>query len=269
MKTAIVTGASRGIGRAVLEKLISEGYIVVANCFKNPQLLTKADAESTSRDAGERGENVAGKDAVSCEENVVDKDAVPCEERGSYFVHVGDVGDDEYCRELVAFAKAKLGHIDVIVNNAGICVSGLIQDIDHATFKRMMDTNFSSVYSMCHYAVPEMLGRGGCIVNVSSVWGLTGAACDSVYSASKAAGAIFTKSLAMELESTGIRVNAIAPGAIDTDMNRGYSAEEIAELVKEIPIGRMYRPDEVAEEIYKIINSEMNGEVVKFDGGWT
>ena len=251
MKTAIVTGASRGIGRAVLEKLLDEGYTVVANCYKNPQLLE--DINSTppvSASANEGNNNVMS--------------------RGTCIIHTGDVSDDGYCRELVEYAVSKFGHIDVLVNNAGICISGLVQDIDYQTFRKEMDTNFSSVYSMCRYVVPYMLQKAnGCIVNVSSVWAQTGAACDSVYSASKGAIESFTKSIAAELESASIRVNAIAPGAVDTDMNRVYSEKEIQELIKEIPLGRMYQPDEVAEEIYKIITADYTGQIIKFDGGWT
>ena len=228
MKTAIVTGASRGIGRAVMKKLISENYTVIGTCINNPHLLC---------------------------------DCIP---------FTGNAGDPEVCRRLAAFAKEKLGHVDVLVNNAGICVSGLVQDIDDKTFRSIMDTNFTSVFAMCREIVPMMLSQGsGSILNVSSVWGETGAACDSVYSASKGAINAFTKSLADELSASNIKVNAIMPGAVDTDMNRCYSEEEIKALEAEIPFGRMYTPEEVAEEIYGIIISGETGVIKKFDGGWT
>ena len=233
MKTAIVTGASRGIGRAVMKKLLADGYAVIGTCIKNPELIEELKTQ------------------------------------GQCFCFTGDLEDPSVCRELIRFAEEQFDHIDVLVNNAGICESGLVQDIDDLTFFKIMDTNFTSVFACTRSIVPIMLRQGrGSIVNVSSIWGEYGAACDSVYCASKGAVNAFTKSVAMELEASGIRVNAIAPGAVDTDMNASYSSDERAEIEAQIPLGRMYTPDEVADEILRIIDSDETGKIITFDGGW-
>lgn len=162
--------------------------------------------------------------------------------------------------------------IDVLINNAGISYVGLFQDMNYKTWDNMVNVNLNSVYATCSVIVPEMIkAQAGTIINVSSVWGNTGASCEVAYSATKGAINAFTKALAKELALSGISVNAIAPGYIDTPMNSHLSDEEIADLCEEIPAGRAGTPEEVAKAILKM--SEMpkyfTGQIITVDGGWT
>ena len=232
MKTALVTGASRGIGRAILETLVSNGYTVAANCRTHPELL----------------------------------EGVPC------YSYPGDISDRTFCGDLVRFAKEKLGHIDVLFHNAGICENGLVQDFSCESWNRIMSVNLNSCFYLAKEAVPVMLSQGyGKIVFTSSVWGETGAALSSAYSASKGAVNAFTKSISRELAASNIQVNAIAPGAFDTDMNRGYSPEELSALCEEIPAGRLGMPGEIGKLALFLAEAPayLTGQIITMDGGWT
>ena len=141
---------------------------------------------------------------------------------------------------------AELPSLDALVLNAGVALFGQVQDTTFADYRRTMDTNFGGVFLGAKYAVPKMLGRGGAIVAVSSVWGETGGSCESVYSAAKGAVQSFVKALAKELAPAQITVNCVSPGVVDTAMNAHLSAEERASLIGEIPLGRYGTPEEVA-----------------------
>ena len=137
----------------------------------------------------------------------------------------------------------------------------------YSDYARVMDVNMGGTFLVTKYAVPGMLSRGGAIVNVSSIWGVTGGSCESVYSASKGAVIAFTKALAQEL-APAVRVNAVAPGAIDTVMNAGYSAQERQEIERRIPLGRFGTPDECAQAVYFLATCRYcTGQVLGVDGG--
>lgn len=231
MKTALVIGASRGIGRAIAAALIEKGYAVVGTCLKNTEMLKE----------------------TGC---------IP---------FPGDVSDPSYIRELVSFAKEKLGHIDVVFHNAGICENGLIQDQSEESWHRIMGVNLDSAFYLAKEVIPVMLSQGhGKLFFTSSVWGEHGAAMSACYSASKGAVNAFVKSISKELAASNIQVNAIAPGAIDTDMNKGYSEEEIEALCEEIPAGYMGDPADVGRFCALLCEAPayVTGQIIAVDGGW-
>ncbi len=158
-----------------------------------------------------------------------------------------------------------------MINNAGISYVGLITDMSDEDWQKTIDTNLSSVFYMCRAAIPHMLSEfSGKIINVSSVWGESGASMEVAYSASKGGLDAFTKALAKELAPSGISVNAVACGLIDTDMNSRLSDEELAEVVSDIPADRIGKPAEVASVILSLAESTnyLTGQIIKVDGGW-
>lgn len=239
-KTVLVTGASRGIGKAIAIKYAKKGYNVVINCIRREaQLLqTKAEIEAYQ---------------VGC------------------LSYLGDVGEFHYCQELFKEIKKQFGGVDVLVNNAGIAYIGLLQDMKPEDWDLVVRTNLTSVFNCCKLAVPMMLEKGqGKIINISSVWGVAGASCEVAYSATKGGVNAFTKALAKELAPSGIQVNAIACGAIDTEMNQFLSEEELIGLVEEIPAGRLGKAEEVADLAYHLGYKEsyLTGQIIGLDGGW-
>ena len=161
--------------------------------------------------------------------------------------------------------------LDVLINNAGIAYYGLLQDMTFDEWDSVLRTNLTSMFLTCREAIPKMLRNGsGKIINVSSVWGSAGAALESAYSASKGGVDAFTRALAKELAPSNIQVNAIAPGVIDTDMNKHLSPEERSALISEIPADRMGRAEEAAELIFQLAesNSYLTGQVISLNGGW-
>ena len=225
-KYALITGASRGIGRAIAARLAGEYEL---------KLICHADVRAL--------------------------DGLP----GEHFA--GDVGDMGFIRDVFN----RIDRLDVLVNNAGIAYYGLLQDTSPEKWAELINTNLTSVYNTCHEAIPLMLKRhSGSIINISSVWGEVGASMETAYSASKGGVNALTKALAKELAPSGIRVNAIACGVIDTDMNSLFSPEERAALVEEIPAGRMGKPEEVAQlaETFAKANDYLTGQIVTLSGGW-
>lgn len=238
-KTVLVTGSSRGIGKAIAYKFAQEGYNVVINGAKNQESLqqTKTEIEQYK---------------VSC------------------LAYLGDMGDYDRAKELFLLIKEQFGHIDVLVNNAGVSYIGLLTDMSPQDWNKVIGTNLTSVYNCCSLAIPNMVkDKSGSIINISSVWGNVGASCEVAYSASKGGMNAFTKALAKELAPSNIQVNAIACGAIDTEMNQFLTNEELLQLTNEIPSGRLGRADEVAELVYNLTNNEyLTGQVIGLDGGW-
>lgn len=239
-KTIIVTGASRGIGRAIALAFAAKDTNLVINCVNNAQLLDEV------------------------KEAIISKGA-------KCITFVGDISKFDTAKELFECAINEFGSVDVLINNAGISVIGLFQDLERNEWERIMNTNVGSVYNCCHFAIPLMLtNHCGKIINISSVWGVAGASCEVAYSASKGAVNSLTKALAKELAPSNIQVNAIACGAIDTDMNSFLSEEDLAALNEEIPAGRMGTPDEVAATAVMLANasSYLTGQIITLDGGW-
>lgn len=172
---------------------------------------------------------------------------------------------------MVHETRAALGHIDVLINNAGVAYAALFTDTEYADWKRVFAVNVDGAYHCTQAVLPDMVSRqAGVILNVSSIWGLVGASCEVAYSASKAALIGFTKALAKELGPSGIRVNCVAPGVIDTDMNAHLDAPSRAALVEETPLCRLGTPEEVAEALFFLASdasSFFTGQVLSPNGG--
>lgn len=240
-KTALITGASRGIGRAIALTLAAKGYHLIMNCKQNQELLEELKVFIESRFP------------VTC------------------MTFVGDMGDFNDVYLLFQELQERYTSLDVIVNNAGISYLGLLTDLSPEEWDRIVQTNLSSVFYTCKCGIPIMLEKKcGKIINISSIWGITGASCEVAYSATKGGVNALTKALAKELGPSNIQVNAIACGAIDTDMNQFLSEEEIDNLMLEIPAGRMGKPEEVAKLVLDLCteNSYLTGQVIQLDGGW-
>ena len=240
-KTVLGTGASRGIGKAIAVKFAKKNYNVAINCVRSQERLmqTKKEIESYQ---------------------------VPC------LALMGDMGDLTQCEKLFEQIKKQFGGLDVLVNNAGISYIGLLQDMKSEDWDRIVRTNLTSVFNLSKLAIPDMVARKyGKIINISSVWGNAGAACEVAYSATKGGINAFTKALAKELAPSNIQVNAVACGAIDTEMNQFLEEDELIGLIEEIPAGRLGNAEEVADLVYHLgyKNSYLTGQVIGLDGGWS
>lgn len=240
-KTALITGASRGIGKAAAIQFAQAGYSL-SLCCKNSRAQLLALAGQLQREYGIQ-----------------------------VLTFTGDVGDFLFVQKMVSKTLEAFGQLGVLVNNAGISYIGLLTDMDIADWNRIVSVNLSSVFSACRLVVPSMVSaKSGRIINISSVWGNVGASCEVAYSACKGGINAFTKALGKELAPSGICVNAIACGMIDTDMNRCFREEERAALMDEIPAGRMGTPEEAAQLALSLATGPayLNGQVITLDGGW-
>lgn len=242
-RKALVTGASHGIGKAIATRFAAEGCDLILNCKTDHELL-RATAHELSATYGIRTQ------------------VIPC-----------DVGD--YAAVCDMFEQIRTffdgDSIDILVNNAGISQIGLLTDLSIDDWNRVIATNLTSVFSCCHEAIPYMVHeKSGCIINISSVWGTVGASCEVAYSASKGGINTFTKALAKELAPSGISVNAIACGVIDTRMNGCFDAAERAALEEEIPMGRYGTPEEAAALAWQLATAPtyLTGQILSLDGGW-
>lgn len=240
-KTALITGASRGIGRAIALTLAKEGYHVFLNCRQSLTALQQLQEEILALPVG------------SCE------------------LLIGDVGDSATVTRMFEQIDRTCSCLDVLINNAGCAHIGLLSDMTDEEWNRIIQTNLSSVFYCCRQAIPPMVARkSGRIINISSIWGNVGASCEVAYSASKSAINGLTKALAKELAPSGIPVNAISCGVIDTDMNQQLDAEERMALENEIPAGRFGTPQEVADTVLQLIQSPtyLTGQIIGMDGGF-
>lgn len=239
-KTVLITGSSRGIGKAIAIKFAKKGYNVVINCIKNEDLLEQTRKE-------------------------IESYKVPC------LAFLGDVGNYETAKELFVLIKKMFGTLDVLVNNAGISYVGLFSEMKIEDWNRIIETNLTSVFNCCTLAIPDMVSQqSGKIINISSVWGNVGASCEVAYSATKGAINSLTMALAKELAPSNIQVNAVACGAIDTEMNHFLEDDELLDLINEIPSNRLGKAEEVADFVYHLAykNGYLTGQVIKLDGGW-
>lgn len=238
---AFISGASRGIGRAIARKLASEGWALAINCSSSQEELRHLASE------------------------LKDEFHIPC------LPLIGDAGDEAFIQSALSKIHQELGPVTALVNNAGVSHIGLLSDMTLEEWNRILRTNLTSVFCCCKHVIPDMVhAKSGAILNISSVWGITGASCEAAYSASKGGMNALTKALAKELAPSGISVNAIACGVIDTRMNQCFSKEEREALCEEIPAGRFGTPQEVAELAFSILNapSYLTGQIVSLDGGW-
>ncbi|MBQ6815198.1 MAG: SDR family NAD(P)-dependent oxidoreductase [Lachnospiraceae bacterium] len=240
MSYVLITGASRGIGKATALKLAAAGYNLILICHKNTELL-----DDVARQSKEFGVSV--------------------------ITFTGDISKEDTCNAILSSLKEQNIYPDILINNAGISHIGLFQDMSLRQWNEVIETNLNSMFLCCKLVIPSMLNnKKGKIINISSVWGNVGASCEVAYSASKGAVNSFTKALAKELAPSNIQVNAIAFGAIDTQMNNHLSPEDKTSLCEEIPMGRMGTVDEAANMILSLISSPdyLTGQIIAMDGGW-
>ena len=239
-KIILVTGASRGIGREIAYELAKEGNIVIANYNK-------------SKDMAESLKKIAKNEALNID------------------IYKADVSNREEVKEMINYILNKYKRIDVLVNNAGIDQEKMFQDITDNDWNEVIKTNLYSVFCVTQEIIPNMVSnKSGCIINISSIYGIKGGSCAALYSASKAGIDGITKSLAKELGPSKIRVNSIAPGYIDTDMNKHFSSEIVNEIKSEIPLNKIGTPHSIANCIKWLVDDDYTtGQVIAIDGGWT
>ncbi len=237
---ALITGASRGIGAETARLFAKEGYAVTILYRKNAYLADQVVADIRRM----------GREAVS------------------YRV---DLRDHLAVKDVTAQAMLEFGAVDVLVSNAGIAGFGLFQDVTPESFREMLDIHIMGLFNITHAVLPGMISRKtGSIVTVSSVWGITGASCEVPYSTAKAGIIGFTKALAKEVGPSGIRVNCVAPGLIDTDMNARLSVNEIQDICDDTPLGRIGTASEIAAAIYYLASERsefITGQVLSPNGG--
>lgn len=238
-KIAIVTGASRGIGREIAKTLARKNIQVIANYNKSEESANNLKNELKEED--------------------IEID-----------IKKADVSRREEAKQLVEYTLKKYGRIDILINNAGISEYKLFTDETDEDWNKVINTNLYSAFAMSQEVIPSMIhNKQGCIINISSAWGVVGGALEVIYSVSKAGIDGLTKALAKELGPSNIRVNSIAPGMIDTQMNSNFNAEEIKQIEDEIPLGRVGNPRDIARCIKWLIEDEYTtGQIISVNGGW-
>ena len=240
-KTVIITGASKGIGAAMAILFARKGYNVVIGYNESYQL-----AKMLSSSLSSQGYNV-----VPIKVNVANK-----------------LETDILIKE----ADYKFGSVDVLINNAGVAFNGLITDTEEFDFDKIFDVDLKGVFNCCKSVTPVMVNqKSGKIINISSMWGQVGASCEVAYSAAKAGVIGLTKALAKELAPSGITVNCIAPGLIDTSMNSNISVEDLNAFVEDIPLGRMGTAEDIAETALFLASEGadyITGQVLGVNGGY-
>ena len=238
-KVIIVTGGSRGIGASIVKLLAAEDYKVILNYHQSEHT-----AEEIKQELLQQGKKIE--------------------------IFKADVSKREDVRKLIQFAIEKYHKVDVLINNAGIAQEKLFTQITDEDWNKMIQTNLNSVFYCTQEVVPYMLEKqAGSIINISSIWGVTGGSCEVHYSVTKAGIDGMTKALAKELGPSHIRVNSIAPGAIDTDMNKNVTEEEWEEVKREIPLDSIGKAKDVAKCAKWLIEDEYTtGQVISVNGGW-
>ena len=238
-KVIVITGGSRGIGAEIVKNLAQAGHTIILNYNKSEQC-----AKNVENELKKQGCNVD--------------------------IFKADVSRVDEAIKLINFAIEKYGRIDVLINNAGISQSKLFTEITDDDWLNMMNNNLNSAFYCSREAVKNMIhNKQGLIVNISSIWGVTGASMEVHYSTAKAGLIGFTKALAKELGPSNIRVNAIAPGIINTDMNKEYSEQDLEEIKKEIPLGKIGSTASIAKCVKWLIEDDYTtGEVISINGGW-
>ena len=239
MKTIIVTGGSRGIGASIVKELANKDYNIVLN-YNN----SEEQAKQIQKELLEKNIKIE--------------------------IFKADVSKRENVKELVKFALEKFKTIDVLINNAGIDQVKMFMDITDEDWNKMIQTNLNSVFYCTQEVLPTMIhNKEGNIINISSIWGITGASCEVHYSVSKAGVDALTKALAKELGPSNIRVNSIAPGIINTEMNAHLSEEEKQNIEEEIPLEKIGKAIDIERCVEWLIKDEYTtGQVISINGGW-
>ena len=232
-KVVLITGASRGIGRSIALELAKDNT-VIANYNKSEEKAQELKNENSNID-----------------------------------IFKADVSNRNQIKEMIKYVLEKYGHIDVLVNNAGIALEKMLQDTTDEDFNRVIQVNVYSVFAVTQEVVSNMIAnQNGCIINISSIDGINGMSCSSVYSATKAGIDALTKSWAKEFGSSGIRVNSIAPGWIDTDMNAVFTEEEAKDFAEQTPLGRIGKPEEIAKCARWLVEDTFTtGQIISVNGG--
>lgn len=243
MKVAILTGASGGIGRAVAQRLIKDGYFVIA----------QYNTDKEGIESIKKGLNDSEKDYL--------------------YAVKADLSSIKSIDDMMDGVLKSFPHVDVLVNNAGVGLYKLIDQTTEKEWDKLFDINVKSAYYITNKVLSGMVEKKhGKIVNVSSMWGMVGASMEVAYSASKAALIGYTKALAKELAPSGINVNCVCPGVIDTPMNARFSQSDMQELVEQTPLGRIGRPNDVAQLVSFLCSEQsdfITGQVVACDGGFS
>ncbi len=238
-KTVIITGGSRGIGAEIVNLLAKEGYNIVLNYNKS---------EAKAKQIQEK----------LLQENI------------KIEIFKADVSKREEVKKLIKYTLEKFKTIDILINNAGISGQKLFTEITDEEWNTMLNTNLNSVFYCSQEALKEMINKKqGCIINISSIWGITGGSCEVAYSAAKAGINGLTKALAKEVGLSNIRVNAIAPGIIETEMNSQLTEQEKNEIKEEIPLNKIGKPSDIAKCVKWLIeDTYTTGQIISINGGW-
>lgn len=230
MKNVVITGGSRGIGKAAVEYFAARGDRVYFLYEKSHEAAREVAART-------------GATAICC-----------------------DVAD----RGAVQAAFREIGEVDILINNAGICFYGLMSQMEEADWDRIFAVNVKGIYNCVNAAMPSFLNKQrGCVINVSSMWGRVGSSCEAAYSATKGAVIALTKALAKELGPSGVRVNAVAPGVILTDMCAGVDQSILDGMAEETPVGRNGTPEDIARAMGYLADADfVTGHILNVDGGF-
>lgn len=238
-KVVLVTGGSQGIGANIVKTLALKKYNVILNYNKSEESAKKIQAELV-------------KDNINID------------------IYKADVSNHIEVTKLINFCIEKYHKIDILINNAGISQTKLFTDISDLEWNHMLQTNLTSAFYTIKDCLPCMIhNKSGCIINISSVWGLVGSSCEVHYSVAKAGLDAMTKSLAKELGPSNIRVNSIAPGLIDTNMNKHLSNEDLKNIIEEIPLERIGNPESITKCVEWLIEDDYTtGQIISVNGGW-
>lgn len=239
MKTIIITGGARGIGKAIVYELAKSNYNIILNYNSSQK-----EAEQIKEELTKQGCKVD--------------------------IYKADITKKEEVQKMIEYTIEKYKKVDVLINNAGISQIKTFAELTEEDWDKMIDTNLKSIFYTSKAVLSTMLHeQNGLILNISSIWGVIGASCEVHYSTAKAGMNGFTKALAKELGPSNIRVNAIAPGIIDTNMNANLSKEEVEKIKESIPLERIGKPEQIAKAVTWLIEDEYTtGQIISIDGGW-